>query len=151
MAGGGEPLPLVAAARPSHQPGFPYSQSVDSGLYFRGATDAAYRPKRAMFAFRFPLVAYTRRSGFSFWGRTPDSRGGRVSIQVRQGGAWRQVAVARTFADGIFSGRVKTSYGRNRHGWVRARCRGETAIPFSLHPVKDFYQPPFGRPVAAGK
>jgi hypothetical protein len=34
-----------------------------------------------------------------------------------------------------------------RSGTVRARYRGETAVPFSLKPVKDFYQPPFGAPV----
>jgi hypothetical protein len=39
------------------------------------------------------------------------------------------------------------AYGRYKHGTVRARYRGEKAVPFSLHPVKDFYQPPFGRPV----
>ena len=30
---------------------------------------------------------------------------------------------------------------------LTARYRSEMAIPFSLHDVKDFYQPPFGKPV----
>ena len=125
----------------------PFSETLESGLYFRGATVAEDRPKPNMYAFRFPFVAYSAKDGFTFWGRTPDSRGGPVLIQIRQGGGWRNVAVARADRHGIFEGAVETAYGRNKRGTVRARYRKETAIPFSLRPVKDFYQPPFGKPV----
>lgn len=121
-----------------------YAQSVQSGLYFSGPTLAEDRPKKVLYAFRFPFVAFPEDRGFFFWGRTPTSTGGRVVIQVRDLNGWRTVAVARTDRSGIFTGEVETSYGRNKRGFVRARYRRETAIPFSLKPVKDFYQPPFG-------
>jgi hypothetical protein len=44
----------------------------------------------------------------------------------------------------MFSGVAPTRYGRDRRGSVRAVYRGEAAIPFSMRPVHDFYQPPFG-------
>jgi hypothetical protein len=125
-------------------PRLPFSETIEAGLYFRGATLAEDQPKEAMYAFRFPFVAYSRRSGFFFWGRTPTSSGGRVVIQIRGHGRWRTAAVARADRSGIFKGVVRTTYGRDRRGAVRARHRGEIAVPFSLHPVKDFHQPPFG-------
>jgi hypothetical protein len=128
-------------------PKLPFSETIEAGLYFRGATIAEDRPKRHMYAFRFPFVAYSQKDGFSFWGRTPNSRSGRILIQIRQGGRWRNAAVARADRHGIFEGEVEGGYGRKRRGVVSARYRRETAIPFSLKPVKDFYQPPFGRPV----
>jgi hypothetical protein len=123
------------------------SENMESGLYFRGATLAENRPKQVMYAFRFPFVAYSTRSGFSFWGRTPTSAGGRVVIQVLKGRRWRRMSVARANGSGIFRGVVRTRYGRNRRGTVQAIYAGESSVPFSLHPVREFDQPPFGRPV----
>lgn len=128
-------------------PKLPFSETLQSGLYFRGTTVAGDKPKPSMHAFRFPFVAYSRKSGFFFWGRTPASTSGRVAIEVREGGQWRNASVAHANANGIFTGAVLTTYGRHEHGMVRARYRGEEAVPFSLHPVKDFYQAPFGNPV----
>jgi hypothetical protein len=125
-----------------------FSETLQSGLYFRGATIAEDRPKPSMYAFRFPFVAYSeRRRGFSFWGRTGTSTGGRVLVEVLAHGRWRRAAAAHANAAGIFQGSVRTAYGRNERGSVRARYRRETAVPFSLHPVKDFRQAPFGNPV----
>ncbi|MBW8060151.1 MAG: hypothetical protein FVQ78_07430 [Solirubrobacterales bacterium] len=59
-----------------------------------GATVEQDQPKQVLYAFRFPFVSFPHRKGLFFWGRTPNSRRGKVVIQV-----------------------------------------------------KDFYQPPFGRPV----
>jgi hypothetical protein len=131
----------------SPNPGLPYSATLQAGLYFRGNAVSEDRPKPSMYAFRFPFVAYSAEDGFYFWGRTPDSRGGRVVIQVLQGGGWRNAAVTRADRHGIFEGEVEGGYGRNERGTVRARYRGEAAVPFSLKPVRDFYQPPFGKPV----
>lgn len=122
--------------------GRPPNQSVESGLYLRGATLEADTPKRSLQAFRFPFVALNRRSGFFVWGRTPNSRGGRVSIQVRRGGRWRQVARLRASRGGIFKQAIHRRY--SRHGAVRAVYRKQASLPFSLRYVKDFYQPPFG-------
>jgi hypothetical protein len=130
-------------------PKLPFSETIEAGLYYRGATLAEDRPKPNLRAFRFPFVAFSRADGFHFWGRTPNSRGGRVAIQIRQGGGWRRAAVARADRNGIFQGRVEGGYGRRKRGTARARYRGETAVPFSLKPVRDFYQPPFGAPVGS--
>jgi hypothetical protein len=124
--------------------GYPPSQSIQGGLFFRGETVAEDRPKKMLDAFRFPFVAISRRTGFFYWGRTPSSGPGRVVVQIRQGGGWRNAAVTRADRYGIFKGVVRGLYGRNRRGFVRARYRRDWAIPFSLKPVKDFYQPPFG-------
>lgn len=128
-------------------PQLPFDQTIEAGLYFRGATIAEDQPKPNMYAFRFPFVAYSEKEGFSFWGRTPTSKGGRVLIQIRQGGNWWTVEVTRADRHGIFEGEIEGFYGRNKHGSVRARYREEKSIPFSLTPVRDFWQPPFGKPV----
>ena len=126
-------------------PSRPFSETLESGLYFRGATLADDRPKRSLQAFRFPFVAYPRAGGIRFWGRTPSSRAGRIEIQLRRGGRWRTAALARAGRDGIFRGAaIDTGYGRRLRGSVRARYRGEASLPFSLRPVPDFHQPPFG-------
>jgi hypothetical protein len=125
----------------------PFSETFQSGLYFRGATIAEDRPKPIMYAFRFPFVAYSRSDGFFFWGRTPNSKGGKVVIEVRKSGRWRNAVVVRADRFGIFKGVAKGGYGRRKRGFVRARYHGESAVPFSLKPVRGFYQPPFGRPV----
>lgn len=128
----------------------PYSETYQSGLYFRGATIAQDRPKRLLWAFRFPFVAYGGRGSVSFWGRTPESTPGRVVIQLRQHGRWRRVAVAHANRNGIFKGGARVLDRRHRRpgllrsGLVRARYGRELALPFSLHPVKDFRHPPFG-------
>jgi len=124
-----------------------FSETIQGGLYFRGSTVAEDRPKRRLLgAFRFPFVAYSRPSGFYFWGRTPSSERGRVTIQIRKGGGWRDADMARADRNGIFSGVAKGGYGRQRWGAVRARYRRERSVPFSLRPVRGFHQPPFGRP-----
>lgn len=124
-----------------------FSETLESGLYFRGPSLAEDRPKPSMYAFRFPFVAYTQKGGFSYWGRTPTSTGGRVALEVFEGGEWRRAGVAQASARGIFTGSVATAYGRTRHGKVRALFDGEESIPFSLRPVRDFHQAPFGNPV----
>lgn len=121
----------------------PYSETHESGLYFYGP-DGSGGAKKVLSAFRFPFVAFSQRDGFSFWGRTPSSEPGPVSIQILKGGGWRTVDVATANANGIFSGEVLGSYGPNKRGTVRADWGGELGVPFSLHPVRDFHQPPFG-------
>ncbi len=121
----------------------PADQTVESGLFLRGATLEADRPKRSLRAFRFPVVALNRRTGFFVWGRTPNSRGGIVSIQVRHAGGWQRAAQVRARSGGIFHQVVHRRY--SRRGSVRAVYRKEASLPFSLRYVEDFYQPPFGR------
>ena len=125
-------------------PGQSFSETLQSGLYFRGATLEQDRPKPFLSAFRFPFVAYPRKGGLFFWGRTPTSEGGKVTIQILRHGSWRQASTVLAGADGVFSGVVPTTYGRDQEGKARARFAGTTAPPFSMRPVKDFSQPPFG-------
>lgn len=126
-------------------PALPFSETHQSGLYFFGSDGTDGRPKKELYAFRFPFVAYSRYNGFFFWGRTPTSTPGSVTIQVQEGGRWRDASVAHADANGIFTGVAEGRYGRKEHGMVRALYRGEEAVPFSLQPVRDFRQPPFGR------
>ncbi len=130
------------------EPGVPFHISLESGLYFAGPTLAQDQPKPNLYAFRFPFVAYAKeKGGLSLWGRTPDSLPGKVLIQRRDGGSWRTVRSIRANTVGIFRGSAKTSYGQNRKGAVRARYKGIDSVPFSMRPVRDFFQPPFGKPV----
>lgn len=131
-----------------YNPKLPFSETLQSGLYFRGANVVDDRPKKVFYAFRFPFVAYPlKRRGLYFWGRTASSAGGSVAIEVWRGGRWRRAAVAKADGRGIFRGTVRRRYGGNRRGLARAVYGDEASVPFSMRPVKDFRQPPFGAPV----
>lgn len=126
------------------EPGLPWSQTLQSGLYFRGPTVAQDQPKESMHAFRFPFVAYPTKKGLQFWGRTPASAGGRVILQARHGKTWTKLKAVTADEVGIFTGIVDRGYGRNRRGAVRAVYAGESSLPFGMRNVADFPQPPFG-------
>jgi hypothetical protein len=128
----------------AHDPRLRYSETLESGLYFRGATIEQDQPKEVLYAFRFPFVSYPRKKGLYFWGRTPSSKGGRVAVQLLKRGRWRTASVASANGSGIFSGRIRTAYGRDKRGSVRAVYQGQGSVPFSMSPVKDFPQAPFG-------
>ncbi len=131
-------------------PALPSYATPESGLYFRGPTVAQDQPKEVRNAFRFPFVAYAHKHGkpaLDFWGRTPSSKGGRVTLQALRGGKWRRVGGARADRTGIFRGRLRSGYGRGGKGSVRAVYHGRLSVPFSMKRVGDFPHPPFGRPV----
>jgi hypothetical protein len=134
-------LGLRDRAVPAGTPSYLIEQS---GLYLRGPTLAQDRPKRVLRAFRFPFVAFRSRKGIRVWGRTPSSGPGKVKIQVGRGKRWRRIAVLRADRNGIFGKVLRTRFGRNKRGLVRAGYRRQKALPFSLHYVGDFYAPPFG-------
>jgi hypothetical protein len=125
-------------------PSLSYSETLQSGLYFRGATVEQDQPKEVLYAFRFPFVSYPRNKVLFFWGRTPDSQGGKVAIQLLRRGQWRTASRASANGSGVFSGTIPSSYGHDKRGRVRAVYQGQGSIPFSMRPVKDHYQPPFG-------
>jgi hypothetical protein len=127
----------------ARDPSRPYSDSLESGLYYRGPTLEEDQPKPFLSAFRFPFVAYPGNS-LSYWGKTPSGRGGKVKIEILNHGKWKRLATARADKDGIFKGRIKTGYGRNLKGSARARSGKQLTPAFSMRPVKDFYHPPFG-------
>ena len=116
----------------------------NSGLYLRGQSLADDKPKRVLYAFRFPFVAFRDKAGVRVWGRIPTSSRGTVEIQVRRSGRWRRLAMLDADRSGIFGGVLPTRYGHRKRGLVRARAAGTTSLPFSLHYVGDFFAPPFG-------
>ena len=121
-----------------------FSNSLESGLYFRGGTLADDHPKEVLEAFRFPFVAYPEKQGLSYWGRTPTSGAGKVGIEVWTGQSWRRVALAKAGTTGIFEGVARTRYGKGKKGQTRATYYGQASLPFSMQPVPDFMHPPFG-------
>jgi hypothetical protein len=124
--------------------GRPFSQSLESGLYFRGPTIEQDHPKEVRQAFRFPFVSYPRKAGLFVWGRTPTSGPGEVAIETWTGNSWRRVLSVDAGKSGIFSAVAKTRYGKGKQGLVRAVALGESSIPFAMKPVPDFKHPPFG-------
>lgn len=125
-------------------PSLPFSQTLESGLYFRGATLEQDQPKEILYAFKFPFVSFPAPKGLFFWGRTPDSRRGRVAIQIFKGGRWQGAAVAQANGNGIFRGLIRKRYGLKGRGAARAVYQGQTTVPFSMRSVPDFPHPPFG-------
>lgn len=126
------------------QPNVPFRNTLQSGLYFWAPTVAEEQPKPAMYAYRFPFVAFRRATGLKYWGRTPDSNGGRVVLQAKLRGKWRKIAAARADSAGIFTGLLRTGYGVSGKGAVRARYATTTSPGFPMNPVGDFIQEPFG-------
>ncbi len=139
-------LTLRDWARPE---GVPFSQTIDSGLYFRGETIKQDRPKANLRAFRFPFVAFGKRNGISIWGRTPESTSGRVSISFRKGARWKKIGASKAGRNGVFQSVIKSGLARKlahrKRDRIRATYRGKNSVAFSLRPVKDYYQPPFGK------
>ncbi|MGV1048807.1 MAG: hypothetical protein ACOYD4_09835 [Solirubrobacterales bacterium] len=126
------------------QPQRPFSETLESGLYFWSPTVAGQRPKPAMRAYRFPFLAIREGDGLEYWGRTPDYLGGKIVLEAQHGKRWRRLGVARANSVGIFRGKVKTGYGETKKGAVRARFGGDASPGFPMRRAGDFPQPPFG-------
>jgi hypothetical protein len=128
--------------------GIPDSITVQSGLYSRGASLAEDQPKEVLASFRFPFVAFSRggkkHGGLEIWGRTPSSRPGRVRIEAMRGGQWKKLATVKAGAGGTFAALLKSRYGRNKNGFVRAVAEGRDSVPFPMKRVGDFRHSPFG-------
>lgn len=122
----------------------PATSYFQSGLLFRGSSIRTAKPKPALAAFRFPLVALRAHSGFSVWGRTPAGRPGRVLVEQSFRGGWARLGVLPTNRFGIF----QRTFRRTAAGSVRARLLGsrDRARPFGLEPVPDRFYNPFGTP-----
>jgi hypothetical protein len=131
--------------RDQSRPGWPDAAILQSGLYFRGDTSSADRPKPSLQAFRFPFVAFSSPAGISVWGRTPWGAPGSVVVEESSAGGWKRVAGLRTDRYGIFETVVRSPY----RGPLRARLVGGTtsSVPFSLRVPPDLHVNPFGGPV----
>jgi hypothetical protein len=126
-----------------------YSETLESGLYFRGASLEQDQPKPFLRAFRFPFVAYPGEK-LEFWGRTPSGRGAKVKIELKRNGKWKLARTIRANKYGIFRGKLKTGYGGNEKGAARAIAAKQASAAFSMKPIPDFHHPPFGNPQAPG-
>jgi hypothetical protein len=119
----------------------PPASVYQSGLWYRGASFARDRPKPALQAFRFPLVAFPDRGRVFVWGRTPAGRPGTVILERSFRGGWGRLGRLATNEHGIFTARFGVAA---KSGFVRARLVGsrESARPFSLvHPGDHTYNP----------
>lgn len=116
---------------------------IHSGFYFYTNDDDpdGAKAKGTLSSFRFPFVAFKTHTGFKFWGRTSDGKGGPVRIQQKRGGVWRQMKLSRADRHGIFNGAIRT---RHKSGIVRAIHRSQKSVPFSLKRVRDKRFRPFG-------
>lgn len=126
------------------EPKLPFSETLQTGLYFYAPKQAEEQPKEIMPAFRFPFVAIRQGNGLKVWGRTPTSQGGRVKIQALRGGRWKKLAVVKADRFGVFKGFVKSGYGAGKKGSVRAVFGAEPSVGFPMRRVGDFRHPPFG-------
>jgi hypothetical protein len=105
-----------------------YSVSLQSGVYYRGATVAQDTPKPSLTAFRFPFAAYRAYSNFKghgrakVWGMAP--KRGKVRIQRKRGSRWLTVTRVKTRADRTFLLRVSAGRGVR----LRATQDGEASI-----------------------
>jgi hypothetical protein len=125
----------------------PYPSSpVQSGLWYRGATLQADRPKPTLAAFRFPFVAYGQRDGkVLVWGRTPGGQPANVVVERQTSSGWRRLVSLRTNRYGIFTRRLSTR--PTTRGFLRARIlvgAGVASRPFSLQQPPDRFVHPFG-------
>jgi hypothetical protein len=123
----------------------PYTRAtpVQSGLWFRGKTMRADKPKPTLTAFRFPFVAFPHKGRILVWGRTPTSRSGTVVIEHRTKHGWRRILVAHAGGAGIFSARIASPLTK---GYLRGRTVAPAAksLPFSLVSPPDRFIRPFG-------
>jgi hypothetical protein len=105
-----------------------YRNTLQSGVFYRGATIPQDTPKPAVTAFRFPFVAYRRYSNFAghgtakLWGMAPAPGG--VTIQRKAGSKWKTVGHAKARADHVFLMRVPATRGTR----LRAVQAGQASI-----------------------
>jgi hypothetical protein len=121
--------------------GTPWEPFGQAGLFFR-TTDryADERRKPTARAFEFPFVAVPERGRVTLWGRTPDSRRHRVTVERRTRGGWAPLVRLRSNTHGIFRSRR-----RNLDGEVlRARVGSSRSLPFKAVPTRDRPVQPFG-------
>jgi hypothetical protein len=116
-----------------------------SGLYFHSASLENAKAKPVRTAFRFPFVAYLKKSTVTVWGRVATSDQQVVTVQRRNGktGAWRTVARIRSNRYGIFKATLKLK--ATKKNWLRAVAPGSgNSLAFSLTQPHDPHIGPWG-------
>jgi hypothetical protein len=105
-----------------------YGYTLQSGVFYRGASVAADRPKPGFYTFRFPFTAFTKRGVAQIWGLAP--HGGAVTIQVRRGGRWRTLTRLRTRHGRMFFAARRLDRGTR----LRARQGPATSLAWGVGP-----------------
>jgi cellulase (glycosyl hydrolase family 5) len=111
----------------------PSPSPYQSGLYFHSPSLEDPRPKPVLTAFRFPFVAYLRRSTVRVWGRDATSDSARVTVQRRHGrsGRWQTVGYVVSNGSGIFQATLRLK--ATKSDWLRAVAPGSgMSLAFSL-------------------
>lgn len=124
---------------------YPSPSPYQSGLYFHAASLENAKAKPVRTAFRFPFVAYLKKSTVAVWGRVATSDQQVVTVQRRMGktGAWRTVALIRSNRYGIFKATLK--FKATKKNWLRAVAPGSgTSLAFSLTQPHDPNIGPWG-------
>jgi hypothetical protein len=111
-----------------------------SGLYFRGSSLAADRPKPALTGFRFPFVAFPRSNKVFVWARAPAGNAASIVVEQRGSSGWRRLGVLHANRVGIASATLP-AHGR---GPVRGRIGKDASLPFALVAPPDRVYQPFG-------
>jgi len=121
----------------------PLARSFNQGgLYARGVSFAAARPKPILRAFEFPFVAVPAGGEATVWGRAPAGDARSVVVEQRTAaGAWRRLGVVQAGARGTFEATLPL----RGTGDLRARVAGEGAsVPYALAEPQDRFYNPFG-------
>lgn len=104
-------------------PGPNYRSTLQSGVFYRGATVALDTPKPSYTAFRFPFTAFnSRKRGALLWGIAPTR--GAVTIQRQTGATWQNVKTVTPGAGRVFQTRLRSKRG----DVLRATQAGEASI-----------------------
>lgn len=132
----------------SRPDGLPYSQTYESGLWFRGETVEQDQPKAVLKVFRAPFVAIRQKRGLTVWGKTLNGKQGNVVIRFgqQQNRVNKRVKVIRANKFGLFRAFIRTNVGKNKRGFMTATSRGFTSVAHPLKPQRNFRHPPFGKP-----
>jgi hypothetical protein len=93
---------------------------------------------------RFPFAAVLSGRKVVLWGRTPDSRRHKVTIQRKSGRKWKTVTKLRSNGAGVFSARRGGLRGKT----MRAVVGGSSSLGFKAVHTKDKRVRPFGGPLS---
>jgi hypothetical protein len=118
-----------------------WGASFQGGIFLNTTTRYADEKRKPVAeVLRFPFSAVPEGGRVSVWGRTPRSRGGKVTIEMAKGSGWISIAKVNAGSHGIF--RLKLN---GRHGArLRARVGSNASYPFTAVHTKDVPVRPFG-------
>jgi hypothetical protein len=104
-----------------------YSQTFQSGIYFRGDTIQQDTPKPSFTAYSFPFTAYIHRGKTQLWGLAPAP--GAVTVQAQAAnGNWSNIAQLTARSDRLFLATRKLRAGT----MVRAVQGTQTSLPWKV-------------------